>query len=93
MANNPAGLPIPPTPDMGPDPRSMTGIFARGRNNYNGSTSPPGAGRPRNPVINLGSAIDRLLSQGDPQGNPINSAAVNPLGRRLPDGTGPYQLQ
>ena len=40
-----------------PDPRSFVGIFSRGRNDYQGSFSPQGAGRPRN----VTPAIERKL--------------------------------
>lgn len=42
-----------------PDPRSFVGIFSRGRNDYVGSFSPPGAGRPKEFDPALGAALSR----------------------------------
>lgn len=42
-----------------PDPRSFVGIFSRGRNDYVGSFSPPGAGRPREYNPEIGAALSR----------------------------------
>lgn len=69
--------PQPMTPEF-VDPRSTVGIFSKGKNNYGGTFSPPGAGRP--PNVDLSGAINRaLMPQGSPGGNPIGGA----LKRRL----------
>ncbi len=63
------------------DPRSFVGIFSRGRNDYVGSFSPPGAGRPRefNPDINA--ALQRKISA------PTMSQFGAALKRRLDGGS------
>lgn len=80
--NGEGGLVTPKTPTY-QDPRSFTGIFARGRNNYNGSFAPPGAGRP--PNIDLSAAMQRRVGmpQGAEGGNPIGNAYTEALIRRI----------